>query len=61
MSMPGYQDIYIKLPLDQSQGLLIPPGDHLVTVDEADSELAHGYYFLLRVGWILVKVDTEII
>ncbi len=40
MGMPADKDIYIKLPLNGGQCFQISPGNDLVSVDEANLEVA---------------------
>ena len=47
------------IPVDESQGLLVAPGYHLVTVADTDPELANGDHFLLGIVEVLVKVPSH--
>ena len=48
-----------RLPVDESQRLLISPGYHLVTMADPDPELTHGDHFLLGIVEVLVKVPPH--
>lgn len=51
--MPGNEDVDVQLSLQQRQARHVAPGDHLVTVDEADLKLTHRDHLLLRVVQVL--------
>lgn len=51
--VPGDEDIYVELSLQQRQAGHVAPRNHLVAVDQADLELAHSDHLLLRVVQVL--------
>ena len=47
------EDVDIQLSLEKRQTGHVAPRDHLVSVDEANLELAHCHHLLLRVVQVL--------
>jgi len=51
MSMPTYQQVTVKLPLNRCKRLDVAPWDNLVAVDKSDFYVTNLNYLGFSQGW----------